>query len=55
VKGTLLGSVQISSTGDWGKYQDFSGGLKAPEENVDLYLHMTGGNHMMNVNWFEFR
>ncbi len=52
--GELLGAVKVTSTKDWGKYQDFASSIKDPGEPFELFVTFNGPNHMMNLNWFEF-
>ncbi len=41
--GTLLGTVNITTTGDWGTYQTFSANLSSTTGVKDLYFVFTGG------------
>ena len=56
VTGTLLGSVNVSGTGNWSTYEDYEGNITEPVTGIhDLYLVFVGGSgYLFNVDNFIF-
>ena len=56
ITGTLLTSVDVSSTGDWSNYENFEGTISDPVTGVhDLYVVFTGGSgYLFNIDNFMF-
>ena len=42
--GDLLGTVEVSNTGGFGNFQEFTGSIDDDSSNSDLYLTFTGGS-----------
>ncbi|WP_115869532.1 carbohydrate-binding protein [Marinoscillum furvescens] len=53
--GTLIGTVAVTGTGNWGNYSIFSAAISGASGVQDVYLVFTGGSgYLFNVDWFEF-
>ncbi|MEM7572345.1 MAG: malectin domain-containing carbohydrate-binding protein [Bacteroidota bacterium] len=51
----VLGTVDITGTGGWQTYQDFTTQLTFVTTGVQqLFMDYTGGGFLFNVNWVEF-
>ncbi|MBI1372622.1 MAG: carbohydrate-binding protein [Phycisphaera sp.] len=57
VDGEVLGTAEVPSGKDWGKYFDVAGAIKDPGERFDLFVTFTregGGGGLMDINWIHF-
>ncbi|MDO5968375.1 carbohydrate-binding protein, partial [Flavivirga aquimarina] len=53
--GTLIGTVAISTTGNWNTWETSSTSLSSVTGTHDVYLVFTGGtSYLFNIDWFEF-
>jgi cytochrome c len=54
--GPLLGTVDITHTGDWGKYAENTAPLAASTGRHDVYLVLVnpGKGGLMNIDWVQF-
>lgn len=55
ITGELIGTISVTSTGQWTKYKTFSTSLTGVSGIHTLYLRYTGGaGYLFNLNWFEW-
>jgi len=55
ITGTLIGTCEISGTGDWQNYIDAKCNVSGASGKHDLYLKFTGeSGFLINFNWFKF-
>ena len=53
--GTVIGTLDVASTGDWQKFTSFTAGITKTSGKHDVYMIFKGGTgSLMNVNWFAF-
>jgi len=53
--GPLIGTVQITGTGGWSAFEEFSGVVNGAEGIHDLFLVFKGGNgYLYDVDWLIF-
>ena len=54
--GPLLGTVDITHTGDWGKFAENKAPLAASSGRHDVYLVLVnpGKGGLMNLDWVQF-
>ena len=55
VNGQLLGYCELSNTGGWDQYQQFSCAINDPGDVKNLYLKFVGeGDDLFHLDWFKF-
>lgn len=55
LNGSLIGSLLVSTTGDWDDWEQVSSNLSTVSGTHDIYMVFTGGSgFLFNVDWFSF-
>ena len=53
--GNLLAEVEVSGTGGWTNFQEFTADITGSSSNSDLYIVFTGGSgYLLDIDSFEF-